>query len=542
MYEKHPLTLDPEAYYASITPQAKRKDLAQFFTPPQIAEFMVRWVLAARPRTILDPAAGTGIFIRKVCTINGAGCEPPHVLAIDVDPDILDVAKNCLKGHPNVRYRLTDFLRTEFDQLFDGVICNPPYYKHHFVEDKNNLVEEFNRRYGSALTRMTSVYCLFLVKAVNLLAEGGRCAFIIPSEFMNADYGVAVKSYLLDHRLLDAILVLNSESRAFSDALTTSCILLISKDSSKRRGAPVRLFQAEDARSFAEIGDQILNGTAVPFKSLDEDSFDPSVKWHNYFFTTRWSNRIDVLCQLEGIAGCSRGIATGSNEYFTLSEKETNKWGLSEDEVRPCVTKSVHADKLVFTRQDFERLRDLNKKCYLLYPSSDLTPGMRIYLERGERLGVNGKFLTRNRHPWHRPEQRPAADIWVTVFYRGRPRFVLNEAGVLNLTAFHGIYLRPLFSGLRDILFAYLNSSLCSEFIRQQRREYGDGLLKLEPRDVERILVPDFSKMADLDLQSVRTAVSLLREGSLDSAGFLRTIDPLFDAFGKAFLSEASPT
>jgi adenine-specific DNA-methyltransferase len=533
--------VDPEQYYTSITPQAKRKDLAQFFTPPEIAEFMVKWVLDVRPRTILDPAAGTGIFVRKVSDINQAGGKAPSVLAMDVDPDILKVAKESLESCPNVQYKVADFLKCRLQVPFDAVVCNPPYYKHHFVEDKKQLVGQFNRRYGSSLTRMTSVYCLFLIKAVNLLAAGGRGSFIIPSEFMNADYGVAVKSYLLEHRLLDAILVLDYESRAFSDALTTSCILLISKDPSKPREAQVKLFRARGTRDFADLCARILNGTAVPLRSLDAGILDPDLKWHNYFYTARPRNHPDLLPPLESLARCSRGIATGSNEYFTLSELERRQGGLSEDEVRACVTKSAQAGELVFTARDFERLRSGNKKCYLLYPGGELTPAMRHYLARGERLAVHEKFLTRNRHPWYRPEQRSPADIWVTVFYRGRPRFVLNEARILNLTTFHGIYLRPSFSSLREILFAYLNSFLCAEFIRPQRREYGDGLLKLEPRDVERILLPEFARMSGPDLDAVRDAVALLREGRLDTGRFLESIDPVFERFGTGLSGEHSP-
>jgi adenine-specific DNA-methyltransferase len=460
---------------------------------------------------------------------------------MDVDPDILRVAKESLQDYPNVRYEVADFLKCRLEGPFDAVVCNPPYYKHHFVEDKKQLVGRFNRRYGSCLTRMTSVYCLFLIKAVNLLAAGGRGAFIIPSEFMNADYGVAVKSYLLEHRLLDAILALDYESRAFPDALTTSCILLISKDPSGPREAPVRFFRAQGARDFADLCAGILNGTAVPLRSLEAGSLDPNWKWHNYFDTARPRSHPDLLLPLESLARCSRGIATGSNEYFTLSESERKQAGLAENEVRPCVTKSAQAGELVFTARDFERLRTCNKKCYLLYPGGELTAAMRRYLARGERLAVHERFLTRNRHPWYRPEQRPPADIWVTVFYRGRPRFVLNEARILNLTTFHGIYLHPAFSNLREILFAYLNSSLCVDFIRPQRREYGGGLLKLEPRDVERILLPEFARMSRPDLEAVRGAVALLRVGGLDTGHFLESIDPVFERYGKGLAGESLP-
>src|SRR5262245_9842177 len=57
---------DPEALYREIVPIARRKRLGQYFTPQPVAELMVRWIAAIRPRRVLDPAVGPGIFPRLV--------------------------------------------------------------------------------------------------------------------------------------------------------------------------------------------------------------------------------------------------------------------------------------------------------------------------------------------------------------------------------------------------------------------------------------------------------------------------------------------
>ena len=42
-----------------------RRNNGQFFTPPDVAEFMVRYGIEGGTKTMLDPACGLGIFIRS---------------------------------------------------------------------------------------------------------------------------------------------------------------------------------------------------------------------------------------------------------------------------------------------------------------------------------------------------------------------------------------------------------------------------------------------------------------------------------------------
>src|SRR5207249_4998926 len=74
-------------------------------------------------------------------------------------------------------------------------------------------------------------------------------------------------------------------------------------------------------------------------------------------------------------------------------------------------------------------------------------------------------------------------------------RFVWNRTNALNLAAFHCLY--PRFDDpvtLRALL-AYLNSN---EFRRRQtiwRREYGGGLHKFEPSDLDEVPVLDVLRL-----------------------------------------------
>jgi adenine-specific DNA-methyltransferase len=91
---------------------------------------------------------------------------------------------------------------------------------------------------------------------------------------------------------------------------------------------------------------------------------------------------------------------------------------------------------------------------------------------------------------WYLPENRPIADIWVAVFSRETVKFILNRSGAKNLTCFHGLYAKTGHKDLAPLLTLYLNSSWGRDAFAQVNRFYGDGLNKLEPKDVEALPCP----------------------------------------------------
>jgi adenine-specific DNA-methyltransferase len=127
-------------------------------------------------------------------------------------------------------------------------------------------------------------------------------------------------------------------------------------------------------------------------------------------------------------------------------------------------------------------------------------------------------------------EKREPAKILATVFHRERMRFILNEAGVRNLTAFHCIY--PKFDNILMVkaLLAYLNSDLCKQIQTIKRREYGGGLHKFEPKDLENIPTLDVTKLSISDLESLASAFDELcitfRKGA-DETPVRRKIDSI---------------
>ena len=111
--------------------------------------------------------------------------------------------------------------------------------------------------------------------------------------------------------------------------------------------------------------------------------------------------------------------------------------------------------------------------------------------------GVNKKYLTASRNPWYALEKRPPAPIWVSVFNRKGLRFIRNYANVSNLTTFHCVYpQKNLFSDVSiDLLFAYLLTDTARKIFEDNSREFGNGLKKFEPNDLNKGLMIDLEEM-----------------------------------------------
>jgi adenine-specific DNA-methyltransferase len=84
-----------------------------------------------------------------------------------------------------------------------------------------------------------------------------------------------------------------------------------------------------------------------------------------------------------------------------------------------------------------------------------------------------------------------APDLFLTYMNADTARLTTNSAGVRHLNSVHGVYLRDELRSIgRDVLpIASLNSLtlLSAEVVG---RSYGGGILKVEPREADRWLMP----------------------------------------------------
>lgn len=524
---------EPERLYTKESDLAYRRRLGQFFTPYSIARFMSQWFtgLGGHSAEILDPCAGLGVFERAICEVNSDLIENARFSLWEKDERLAaDLAHICERLGIQHAVTAKDFLNEHaWSQSYDAIIANPPYYKHHFIENKQDIRDAISSRAGASFSVQTNIYCWFLIKALSLLKPGGRLAFIIPTEFLNANYGEPVKKYLLQTGYLRHIISVCYRSKTFEDALTTACVLLA--ENGIEAAERFRFYRADSPDQLDDLPDFI---DKCEFIEYEKSELDAKHKWRSFFpGSRRTSTKNAKLVPFAEYGRFSRGIATGANAYFAIRPSVAAAFELPVECLIPCISKAHHAPAKLFTRQDFDALKLADKPVYLF--DGEAAEGVTVsrYLRSGRAAGYHERYLTRMRSPWYALEKRQPGRIWVGVFGRQGIRFVWNESDCISLTCFH--VFQPDEPGRKflPILFLYLNSSTGKDLLELQKREYGDGLEKYEPNDINNSLAADFHLLEQADLRRLeilQVEFIASQDDSVQEAAILKEADAIFEA------------
>lgn len=500
--KKHITNNSIENDYSKSISLEHRKKFAQFFTPYPVASLMANWILGNEYlKTVLEPAFGLGVFSRAILNQKNN----IEIKGFEIDKIIFEYGKQYFDDAANINLILQDYMYNDWHNKYDGIICNPPYFKFHDYDNKN-LIKEIETNLKCKLNGFTNLYTLFLLKSIHQLNPNGRCAYIIPSEFLNSDYGKLVKTYLLKSKTLKHIIVIDFEENVFDDALTTASIILCANDNLTDK---VQFSNIQSVQDLSKI-EQLINDypkiskTAQTYHYAD---LNPEIKWKSYYQKQN-SIKFKNLVPFSTYAKVVRGIATGSNEFFTFSLSKSKKYSIDEQFLLPCICRALETKTSFFTTADFKELKENDKTIFLLNVQNTTDECVIKYLKKGEAEGIDKKFLTASRTPWYALENRPPAPIWVSVFNRTGLRFIRNEANISNLTTYHCIYPKQisLFAEINvDLLFAYLLTETAKQIFEDNSREYGNGLQKFEPNDLNKGMMLDVGLLSETAKQQILT-------------------------------------
>ena len=468
-----PLTT-PEAELERQNPRDLRYRLGQFFTPLPIAEFMAEAVREVRPSTVLDPGVGGGVLLRAV----GEG---PRLFGLDIDKRAVELAAASLTGVHEIA--VGDFLDPSrwplTEAVFDAVISNPPYVRHHHLSAEHKLLaRHYSARFRAKVSSLSGSYVYFFLEALLRLKDGGRLVFITPTEFLDVRYGQAVKEALLRHCDIDEILVLEMDELAFEGVLTTSAITIATK-----RSRPSRKFRLVEGR----LGERVERSREV---SLLAEIAPASLPW-TPLLPSRAEQITPLLkgrtAKLGDFCRVRRGIATGDNSFFAMTATEVEEWGIEERFLVPVALGSKDLPYDGPLNADFHKARiEQGARAFLFFchePVEALvgTNALR-YIEHGRERGLHERFNCRIHNPWYGVEPVPPADFFVTYMSRDRARIVRNLIGARCMTSLLNVWAKP---GVDpDLLRPSLEDPTNAQLLREFGRTYGSGLGKIEPGDL----------------------------------------------------------
>lgn len=468
--------------YELLLTGAERRQAGQFQTPFWAADLMAAWLLSEPTRLLVDPGVGAGRLLFRAGIREDA---PERMLGLDVDPVSCAMARMnlTLRGlEDRAELRQADFLLDELAEAPDAVSCNPPYSRHHSIaaEAKAAIHEGFQRRLGVRFSRLAALHALFLVRAVEVAAPGARIAFITPGDWLDTNYGRAIKQWVLTQADVEALVLFREDALPFGGSVMSSAAitLLRKHDAEAAQPAAHKTRVVRLPHEPPPVADALAAVTGAPASTLavEEIELAAASKWSR----PAGSKRIGT--PLAELARVRRGIATGNNDFFILSEAHRHEWGLPLEELRPCLTTPRLVGGLEVT--DLAELgEDVPRwvlACWRPEAEQEGSP-LGAYLRHGRELGVPDSYLASRRQPWHGLDRRePPAILW-PYFNRTRVRFIRNRAEALPTNNWLGV--EPHEDVDADRLWELLNQPSTLKAFLAARRSYA-GMTKLEPGEL----------------------------------------------------------
>lgn len=504
------IDMKKESEYANVKGLNYLKKSGQFFTDERIVRFMVGWT-CKNAMNVLDPAVGNNIFLRvckdKFPLIKEYGYE--------IDKSILDFFKNTY----NYNIFNQDYLLSDWSLKFDAIVCNPPYNKFQAIENRDIIIKNIFDNTGISLSGYTNLYVYFLLKSIFQLSENGKLSYIIPTEFLNSKYGNIIKKILVNKNLLYAIINFKNNKEIFSNATTTSCILLINKQQKNS----VKFFNIESIDDLFNL--DVENDRTSPLV-VDYKELLVKEKWRDYININQQKLNFKNLKPTSDFCYVSRGIATGANDYFCFSKEKIDNYKIPIECLSKCICKSEDVKGNFFNDNDFKILRNNNKKVYLLNANSNNIDKISTYIEYGEKLGIKEKYIPAHRKYWYSVEQKNSAPIWVSSAYRKTMKFIRNIANIENLTTFHSIFIKKDYIDKTNLIFCYFITPTAQQIINENRKEMGNGLNKFQPNDLNNSKMLDISVIEKDDRDKIETIYMKLQKES--TSYLISELDKIF--------------
>lgn len=456
---------------------AVRRPRGITLTPPELVEQMVTMAAGAGPeiKRIVDPGAGTGRF-----TIAAARAFPnASVVAIEYDRELAALLLGNLTAAglgDRVQvvvadYRLASLPRIDGATLFIG---NPPYVRHHDIHPEwKHWYSSRLAAYGVRGSQLAGLHAHFMVKTFDLAHEGDVACFVTSAEWLDTEYGSALRALLLARGRDVDVALLDPRMPAFADAMTTSAVV---RFRCLRGASSIQLRRIHSLQDLTDVH--------VPMERRARE-LTARDSWSKYAQESAASD--DIPSTMVGdLFSVHRGQVTGNNMVWI----EGGYPGpLPHSVLFPAVTRAKELLKL-----DSDRLMDARALKRVIDLPADwaardgaLVDQITRFLDWADKQGARDSYIARHRKPWFRVGLREPAPIVMTYMARRPPRFVRNMCGARLINIAHGLYPRePMREQDLDVITRWLNSNVT----RDGGRTYAGGLTKYEPREVERIRLP----------------------------------------------------
>jgi adenine-specific DNA methylase len=465
-----------------------RKARGAFFTPTDLSDFVSGWAVRSASDKVLEPSCGEAAFLlaagSRLRSLEPRRPAPGQLQGIEIHAASAKKAGDLLADSGLQAWiRTGNFFDAVFEEPFDAVVGNPPYVRYQsFSGEARARAQWIAQQQGVHLTGLASSWAAFVILASTLLKPEGRLGLVLPAELLTVNYAAPVRRFLMQ-RFARVRLVL-FEARVFPGVLE-EIVLLLAEGTGPTDHC--ELYQASDLSSL-----EGLEGRSWFPKS-------PEQKWIQGLLPAEAAELYtdvrsgEAFQELLDWGETDLGMVTGNNGYFTLEAAGAQDLGLRSRELLAISPPgSRHLRGLAFTQESWSAMAEEGARVYLFHPDAARpSAAARRYIAQGEQDGVHHAYKCRVRTPWWKVPLVRVPDLFLTYMNHDTPRLVANEAGARHLNSVHGVTLKREVRdlGMEALPLGMLNSLtlLGAELVG---RSYGGGILKLEPKEADKLPLP----------------------------------------------------
>ena len=460
--------------FTEIRSAQDRRTTGAVYTPHPIVNSMMSWLASnGTPDRIVDPGAGSGRFILAA----GEAFPEATLVAVEMDP----MAALMLRANLNVRgwagratvlvndYRKVKLPKHRGTTAFIG---NPPYVRHHDIDkDWKAWYSAQFAGFGIKASALAGLHLHFFLQTRLLAKPGDVGAFITSAEWMDVNYGSALRRLLIEELGGIALHVLEPAVEAFPGTATTAAITCFRVGETIE---PVRVRAVDDLAGL----NGLTTGTEVTRGQLQA-----APRWSIIVRPTGVGTIGDI--EIGDLFHVHRGQVTGANDIWIAGERAQ---GLPDRVMLPAVTK---AKDLIRAGEKLHSIDALKRVIDLPPDLEAFTPEERIqidnYLAWAKGQGADQGYVATHRKAWWSVGLKAPAPILCTYMARRPPQFTVNSCGARHINCAHGLYpLQPLAPEVLTRLVMWLNGNIN----RGDGRTYAGGLTKFEPKEIERLRIP----------------------------------------------------
>jgi len=215
-----------DSFCELLSPE-QRRPLGATYTPQPIVEAMADWAVGmASPSRVIDAGCGSGRFLVAVAR----RFKSAQLVGVELDPAgallaRANLAASSFAGRSQIivaDFRSTPMPSIDGQTLFIG---NPPYIRHHLIDNhwKNWFVNSA-RDHGVRASQLAGMHVHFFIATLNAAKPGDVGVLITAAEWLDVNYGKALRELLLGELGGCNIQVIEPVAMPFPDAAATAAI------------------------------------------------------------------------------------------------------------------------------------------------------------------------------------------------------------------------------------------------------------------------------------------------------------------------------